>query len=36
MQGLAEPVAIFEPSWKIIEQEYERLKSRAVAQSQQD
>jgi len=31
MQELAESVSVFEPSWKIIAQEYERVKSRAVA-----
>jgi len=31
MQGLSETLSVFEPSWKIIEREYERLKTRAVA-----
>ncbi len=30
MRELTETVGVFEPSWKIIEQEYETLKTRAV------
>jgi hypothetical protein len=30
MQELNETVSVFEPHWKIIEQEYERLKKRSV------